>query len=207
MRGAAHRRSHGQEQQDASAAAGKNARNWTVTAGRSSPRGWKHFVASAQEGEGCSHTVTRCRSPRGRRLPLAPSLAAQAMGGEPAHPSFGRRSVGGVDCVHFCIPNEFSDSDGCQSLHGAATWCRVLPRTVKTSVDMLYGLFRIDFYTLICFGEIDVVVSQGEVNLSDSERCQTLHIAALWCLSNSRALTSNARPRHGQFFPRDSSAL
>ena len=57
----------------------------------------------------------------------------------------------------------------------------------------MYGLFRIDF---------DVVVWQRQVNLSDEERCETLHIAALWCLLDPRALTSTVRSRHGQFLPR-----
>jgi hypothetical protein len=34
----------------------------------------------------------------------------------------------------------FPDSDRCQILHGAATWCLPLPRTLKSSVGMLYGL-------------------------------------------------------------------
>ena len=69
-------------------------------------------------------------------------------------------------------------SDGCQILHGAAIWCPLLPRTVKSSVGMLYRLFRIDLYSLSYVGAIDVVVWQWEVNLSYSERWQTLHIAA-----------------------------
>jgi len=36
-----------------------------------------------------------------------------------------------------------------------------------------------DWYALSCVGAIDVVVWQWEVNLSDSERCQTSHMAAL----------------------------
>ena len=92
-------------------------------------------------------------------------------------------------------------SDGCQILHAAATWCLLLPRTVKSSVGMLHGLFRIDLYALSYVGAIDVVAWQWEVKLSDSERCQTLHIAALGCLLNPRALTSTVRPRHGQFCP------
>ena len=71
---------------------------------------------------------------------------------------------------------------------------------------MLYGLFCIDVYALSFEGAIDVVVLQWNVNLSDSERIQTLHIAAVWCLSNPRALTSSVRPRHGQFLPRSSFA-
>jgi len=71
---------------------------------------------------------------------------------------------------------------------------------------MLYGLFRLDLNALSYVGAIDVVVWQWQVNLSDSERCQTLHIAALRCLSNPRALTSTVRPRHGQFLPRYSFA-
>ena len=31
----------------------------------------------------------------------------------------------------------FSDSDRCQMLHGAATWCLLLPCTVRSSVGML----------------------------------------------------------------------
>jgi hypothetical protein len=104
--------------------------------------------------------------------------------------------------VHeFVFPVNFRESDRCQILHGAATWCLLLPRTVKSSVGMLYGLFRIDLYALSYVGAIDVVVWQWEVNLSDSERCQTLHIAALWCLFNARELTSTVRPRLGQFLP------
>jgi hypothetical protein len=67
-------------------------------------------------------------------------------------------------------------------------------------VGMLYGLFCIDFCELNYVGAIDVVVWQGGVNLSDSERWQTLHIAALWCLLNPRALTLTVRPRDGQFW-------
>ena len=75
---------------------------------------------------------------------------------------------------------EVPRSDGCQILHGAATWCLLLPRTVKSSVGMLHGLFRIDLYALSYGGAIDVVVRQSEVNWADSERCQTLHIADLY---------------------------
>jgi len=107
--------------------------------------------------------------------------------------------------THFQV--NFSKSDGCQILHGAATWCLLLPRTVKSSVGMLYGRFRIDLYALSYVGAIDVVVWQWEVNLSDSVRLQTLHIAALWCLLNPRALTSTVRPRHGQLLPRCSFAV
>ena len=96
----------------------------------------------------------------------------------------------------------FPDSNGCQILHGAATWCLLFPRTVNSSVGMLYGLFRIDLYSLSYVGAIDVVVWQWEVNLSYSERWQTLHIAALWYLLHPRALTLTVRPRHGQFLPR-----
>ena len=53
-----------------------------------------------------------------------------------------------------------------------------------------------------CFGVEGLESLQG--CLTDSERCQTLHIAALWYLLNPRALTSNERPRHGQFSPRNS---
>ena len=100
-----------------------------------------------------------------------------------------------------------SESDGCQILHGAATWCLLLARIVKSSVGMLYRQFRIDFYAPSYVGAIDVVVWQWEVNLSDSERCQNLHIAALWCLLNARALTSTVHPRHGQFLPSYSFAV
>ena len=80
-----------------------NARNWRVWAGRSSPSGWKHFLASAQKG-GSWHLHRRgCRRPRGRRLPLGPSLAARAMGGESAHPCFGRRPVKGATGEYFGI--------------------------------------------------------------------------------------------------------
>ena len=71
---------------------------------------------------------------------------------------------------------------------------------------MLYGLFRIDLYALSFVGVIDVVVWQWEAILSDSELCQTAHIAALWCHSNPRTLTSTVRPRHGQLLPRYSLA-
>ena len=54
------------------------------------PSGWKHFLATSQQGGGSFETATRCPSPRGRRLPLAPLPAARAMGGESAHPCFGR---------------------------------------------------------------------------------------------------------------------
>ena len=150
-------------------------------------------MASSQRGD---------RRPRGKRLPLAPSPAARAMGGESAHPCFGRKPVGGATGAHFYIPSENPDSDNCQILHGAATWCLLLPRTVKSSVGMLYGLFRIDFYALSYAWVFDVVVWPGGVNLSDSQRCQTLYIAALWCRLNPRAPTSTVRPRHGHFFAR-----
>ena len=52
----------------------------------------------------------------------------------------------------------FPNSDFCQILHGAATWCLLRPCTVKSSVSMLYGLFRIDSYVLSFVGAIDVVV-------------------------------------------------
>ena len=94
----------------------------------------------------------------------------------------------------------FPDSDRSHILHGAATWCLLLPRTVKSSVGMLYGLFRINLYALSYVGAIDVVVWQWEVNLSDSEHCQTLHIAALWCLLNARAPTSTVHAT-GSFCP------
>ena len=89
----------------------------------------------------------------------------------------------------------FPDSDRCQTLHGAAIWCALLPRTLKSSVGMLHGLFRIDVYALkLCRG-IEVGVWQWEVNLSDSQRCQTLRIGASWCLLNPQALASTVRPR------------
>ena len=82
--------------------------------------------------------------------------------------------------MHFLVLLvSFPDLDRCQSLHRAATWCLLLPCTVKSSVGMLYGLFCIDLYALSYAGAIDVVVWQWEVSLSDSERCQTLHIAAV----------------------------
>jgi len=71
----------------------------------------------------------------------------------------------------------FPDSDRCQILHGAATWCLLLPRTVKSSVSMLYGLFRIDSHARSYVGAIDVafvfVESQlvGLGALSDFARC------------------------------------
>jgi len=101
----------------------------------------------------------------------------------------------------------FPVSDRCQILHGAATWYLLLPQTLTPSAGMMYGLFRIDLYAPSYVGAIDVVVWQWEANLSDSERCKTLHIAALWCLLNPRALTSTVRPRHGQFLPRYSLAV
>ena len=100
----------------------------------------------------------------------------------------------------------FSKSDGCQILHGATTWYLLNSRIVRSSVGMLYGLFRIDLYAVNYVRAINVVIWQWEVDLLDSERCQTLHIAALWCLLNDRALTSTVRPRHGQFLPRYSFA-
>ena len=87
--------------------------------------------------------------------------------------------------VHvFVLQVNFPDSDRCQLLLGAATWCLLLPCTVKPSVGILYGLFRVDVYALSLKGTIRVVVWQWEVNSSDSERCQTVHIAALRCHSN-----------------------
>ena len=71
----------------------------------------------------------------------------------------------------------FPDSDRCQILHGAATWCPLLPRTAKSSVSMLYGLFRTDLYARSYVGAIDVaflfVESQlvGLGALSDFARC------------------------------------
>ena len=47
---------------------------------------------------------------------------------------------------------------------------------------MLYGEFRIDLCALSYVGANDVVVWEREFNLLDSDRCQTLHIAASWCL-------------------------
>ena len=109
--------------------------------------------------------------------------------------------------VHvFVFQVNFPDSDRCHVLHGAAAWCLLLPCTVKSSVGMLYGLLRIDLYALSHVGAINVVVWQWEVNLSDSERNQTLHITAWWCLLNARVLTATVRPRHGQFLPRHSFA-
>jgi hypothetical protein len=37
----------------------------------------------------------------------------------------------------FVFQVNFPDSDGCQILHGAATLCLLLPRTVKSSVGVL----------------------------------------------------------------------
>ena len=90
--------------------------------------------------------------------------------------------------VHvFVFHVDFTDSDRCQFLHGAAKWCLLLPRTVESSIDMLYGRFRIDLYALSCVGEIDVVVWQWEVNWSYWERCQ-----AHCCLVVSfKSLSSN----------------
>ena len=162
----------------------KNARNWRIRAGRTAPSGWKHFLASSHQGEGWSESAARSPSPRGRRLPLA------RCGRWAVNPLI-RVSDGDPykgQMVHVLVFQvNFSASDGCQIVHGAATWCL---------------LFRIDLYALSYVGAIDLVVWQWEVNLSDSERCQTLHMAALWCLVNPRALTSTVRPRHGQFLPR-----
>ena len=61
--------------------------------------------------------------------------------------------------VHvFVFQVNFPDSGRCQILHGAATWCLLLPRNVKSSVGMLYGMFRIDLYALSYVGAIDAVV-------------------------------------------------
>ena len=61
--------------------------------------------------------------------------------------------------VHvFVIQVNFSASDHRQILHGAATWRLLLPRTVRSSVGMLCGLFRIDLHALSYVGAIDVVV-------------------------------------------------
>ena len=61
--------------------------------------------------------------------------------------------------VHvFVFQVNFPDSDRCQILHGAAAWCLLLPHTVKSSVGMLCGLFRIDLYALSYVGAVDVVV-------------------------------------------------
>ena len=79
----------------------------------------------------------------------------------------------------FVLYTKFPDPNGCQILHGASTWYLLCPHTLTSSVGMLYGLFCIDLYALSYVGAIDVVLWQWEVNLSDSERCQTLHIAAL----------------------------
>ena len=46
----------------------KNARNWQVRAGRSSPSSWKCFLS--QKGESWRLHRSGCRRPRGRRLPL-----------------------------------------------------------------------------------------------------------------------------------------
>ena len=90
----------------------------------------------------------------------------------------------------------FPDWDRCQIVHGAATWCLLLPRTVQSSVGMLYGLFLVDQHALSYVGATEVVVWQWVVNLSDSERCQTLHIAALWCVqSPSTNINCTPTPR------------
>ena len=111
-------------------------------------------------------------------LSLAPSPAVGAMDGEFAHPCFGRRPVAEANVAFLVFQTIFSESDGCQILHGAATWCLLLLRTVEASVGMLYGVFCIDLYALSYVGPIDVVVWQCEVDLLDSQRCQTLHISA-----------------------------
>ena len=56
---------------------------------------------------------------------------------------------------------------GWDLLHGAATWCLLLPRTLKSSVGMLYGLFRIALVYGLFRIDFDVVVWQWQVNLSD----------------------------------------
>jgi len=87
--------------------------------------------------------------------------------------------------VHFLVCQvNFPDSGRCQTLHGAATWCMLLPRTLKSSVGMLYGLCRIDVHALKLSRGNGVVVWQWDVNMSDSQCCQTLHIVAIWCLLN-----------------------
>ena len=81
----------------------KNARNWRISAGRAAASGWKRPSPSSQQGKGWSETSTRCQRPRGRRLPLTPSPAARAMGGESAHPCFGWRPVEGATGEYFGI--------------------------------------------------------------------------------------------------------
>ena len=99
-------------------------------------------------------------------------MVARAMGGESAHPFFGRRPVGGANGAWFCLPSELP---GLGSLSNFA-WCyRMVPTaSPESSVGMLCGLFCIDVYALSCVGAIDVVVWQWEVDLSDSERCTLL---------------------------------
>ena len=63
------------------------------------------------------------------------------------------------------LPDTISSRD--VSHHGAATWCLLLPRSLKSSVGMLYGLLRIDLVHGLFRIDFDVVVWQWEVNLSD----------------------------------------
>ena len=102
----------------------KNARNWQVRAGRSSPSGWKHFLSSAQKGESWRLHRSGCRRPRGRRLPLGPSPAAWAMGGESAHPCFGRKPVGGANAADLDILIKLT---GLASLSNFAWCCHLVP--------------------------------------------------------------------------------
>ena len=75
------------------------------------------------------------------------------MGGEQANFVFRAetRRTGDVHVLVFQV--NFPGSNRCQILHGADTWCLLLPRILKSSVGMLYGLFRIDFHALkLCGG-------------------------------------------------------
>jgi hypothetical protein len=85
----------------------QDARNWRIRAGRCAPRG-----------------CTRSPGPRGRRLPLEPSPAARAMGGESAHPCFGRRPVEGANGACSCLPSELP---GLGSLTNFARCCHMVP--------------------------------------------------------------------------------
>ena len=187
----------------------KNARIWRIRSGRCAPNGWKHFVAFSEQAEGKGVFTAGGGCLGGRGLPLAPSPAARAMGGESAHSCFGRRPVGGANGACFCLPKELH---GIRPLSNFAWCCHMvlsacLHCQIRRGHAMLYWLFRIDLYSLSYSGAIDTMVLQWADNLSDPERCQTLQIAALLCPLNARALTSNVYPRPWHFLPRCSFAV
>ena len=70
----------------------------------------------------------------------------------------------------------FSDWDRCQTLHGAATWCLLLARTLTSSVGMLYRLPSAGACVFQFGGAMVVVVWQWEVNLPDLDCTETLHL-------------------------------